>query len=63
MEMKRLQHERNAIAKELEIEKEKTHAYQASIEHLQKQGIKMAGNVDHEVRYRVSLAQYSKNII
>lgn len=54
MEMKRLQSDREALSKELEIEKEKTHAYQASFEQLQKQGIKMAGSLDHEVSGRMA---------
>lgn len=49
LELKRLQSDKDALIKELEIEKEKCHAYQASFEQLQKQGISMAGSLDHEV--------------
>jgi len=50
MELKRLQHEKDGLARELEIEKEKTHAYQASFEQLQRQGIHMTPTaLDNEV--------------
>lgn len=49
MEQKRLQYERDGLARELEIEKEKTHAYQSSLEQLQRQGIHMTGALDNEV--------------
>lgn len=49
MELKRLQHEKDGLSKELEIEKEKTHAYQASFEQLQRQGINMTpATLDNE---------------
>ena len=49
MEVKRLQYEKEGLMKELEIEKEKTHVYQGSLEQLQKQGIHMTGSLDNEV--------------
>ena len=51
MEVKRLQYEKEGLMKELEIEKEKTHVYQGSLEQLQKQGIHMTGPLDNQVSF------------
>jgi len=42
LEQKRLKFERDGLAKELEIEKEKTHSFEASFEQLKRQGVQIA---------------------